>query len=77
MKIYADVSLIVKPKKEQVAKLNTELEIVEKELQEKVSALNKVKANVQKLKDETDLVVQEKANLEYNMQLTEKRLERA
>ena len=43
MKVYADVNVIVKPKKEQVAKLNLELDIVEKELSEKVNSLNKVK----------------------------------
>lgn len=43
MKIYADVSSKVKPKKLEVAKLNNELNTVKAELSEKEADLKKVK----------------------------------
>jgi len=57
MKTYADVNSKVKPKKMEVARLDAELNTVKKQLDEKVGELNKVKAKVQKLRDETQAMV--------------------
>lgn len=46
MKTYADVNAKVKPKKTEVARLDAELNTVKKQLDEKITELNKVKAKV-------------------------------
>lgn len=57
MKIYADVNSKVKPKKMEVARLDAELSLVKKQLDEKIGELNKVKARVLKLSQETEAMV--------------------
>lgn len=57
MKTYADVNAKVRPKKLEVARLDIELNTVKKHLEEKVGELNKVKANVLKLRNETEIMV--------------------
>jgi len=71
MKTYADVNAKVKPKKMEVARLDAELNTVKKQLDEKVGELNKVKAKVQKLRDETEAMVKQRDELEANKELTE------
>lgn len=71
MKIYSDVNMKVKPKKIEVARLDTELNAVRKTLNDKVTELNKVKAKVQKLQEETSTMVKQKEELERNKELTE------
>lgn len=71
MKTYADVNAKVKPKKIEVARLDVELSAVKKTLDEKISELNKVKAKVQKLREETDAMVQQRDDLEASKILTE------
>lgn len=77
MKTYADVYDKVKPKKELVAKLQIELDKANNELASKTEELNKVKDNVRRLREETQLMQDKKIELEKNMELTIARLERA
>lgn len=71
MKIYADVNEKVKPKKEQVAVLSKELDAANQALAIKEAELEKVQKNVQRLRDETQKMLNEKEALEKNMELTE------
>ena len=77
MKIYADTNEKVKPKREQVAKLQSELDIANSALNMQLESLNKVKQNVQRLRDETNKMLNRKESLEIQMKQTETRLENA
>lgn len=68
---YADISERVRPKKEQVAKLTAELDTANNALQLKLNELNKVKQNVQRLREETNKMMEKKKELENLMELTE------
>ena len=67
MKIYADTNEKVKPKREQVAKLQSELDIANSALNTQLESLNKVKQNVQRLRDETNKMLNRKESLEIQM----------
>lgn len=63
MKIYSDTNEKVKPKKEQVFKLSQELDIANSALKKQLDALNAVKSNVQRLREETNKMEKKKDEL--------------
>ena len=77
MKIYADISKEVEPKRILVAQLNSELATANAALKIKVDALNEVLAEVQGLQDVLAATIAEKKELEDKSALTEGRLVRA
>ena len=77
MDTYATVSKKVAPKKAKVAALQGKLEAANQILLEKEREVAKVKANVNKLKEESDLMLQKKIETEHLIQKTMIRLENA
>ncbi|XP_065680811.1 dynein axonemal heavy chain 3 isoform X1 [Hydra vulgaris] len=77
MEVYDRVAKVVAPKKLKLAEAENELQMQMTKLNEKRRVLKEVSDKLQNLHDELDLMTKKKEDLEANISLCEKKLERA
>jgi len=77
MVLYSEVAKTVEPKKKRLAEMNAALDAANAALKLKQDALQEVIDKVNKLKEECEKTMKEKADLEFQSKQCEDRLERA